>query len=146
MIIAPPIVSGLVGVGQTWLNNLIGQSVMRDLRDALYEHLQRMPLRFFTETRTGEIQTRLISDVAGVQTVVSNTITDQLSNVVIVVSSVVAMFAMDWRLTLLSLVMVLFIGSVGSFVRADLVFVVMGLVLLAGALSERRQWRRGSGK
>ena len=65
LMIAVPIVSGLIGVGQSYLNNVIGQSVMRDLRSALYSHLQAMPLRFFTETRTGEIQSRLSNDVAG---------------------------------------------------------------------------------
>src|SRR3970282_1791815 len=56
LMIGLPIVSGLIGVGQAYLNNVIGQNVMQDLRGALYAHLQRMPLRFFTETRTGEIQ------------------------------------------------------------------------------------------
>ena len=65
--IAIPIISGLIGVGQTYLNNRVGQNVMQDLRDALYAHLQSMPLRFFTETRTGEIQSRLSNDVGGVQ-------------------------------------------------------------------------------
>lgn len=76
---------------------LIGQKIMCDLRNHLYTHLQGMSLRFFTSTRTGDIQTRLISDVAGVQNVVSNTITDQLSNLAIVLSTLVAMAFMDWR-------------------------------------------------
>src|SRR3954449_3336580 len=59
LMIVVPIVSGLIGVGQSYLNNLVGQHVMQDLRAALYSHLQRMPLRFFTETKTGEIQSRL---------------------------------------------------------------------------------------
>src|SRR6185503_20340404 len=63
LMIALPIVSGLIGVGQSYLNNVIGQSVMQDLRTALYSHLQKMPLRFFTETKTGEIQSRLANDV-----------------------------------------------------------------------------------
>jgi len=57
--------TGLIGVGQSYLNNVIGQNVMQDLRGALYAHLQGMPLRFFTETRTGEIQSRLANDVGG---------------------------------------------------------------------------------
>ena len=73
LMIVMPIVSGLIGVGQTYLNNVIGQSVMQDLRAALYAHLQKMPLRFFTETRTGEIQSRLANDVGGVQSVVTDT-------------------------------------------------------------------------
>ena len=73
LMIALPILSGLIGVGQTYLNNVIGQSVIQDLRGELYAHLQRMPLRFFTETRTGEIQSRLANDVGGVQSVVTDT-------------------------------------------------------------------------
>ncbi|HEY0757242.1 MAG TPA: ABC transporter transmembrane domain-containing protein [Ktedonobacteraceae bacterium] len=64
-----PIVTGLIGVGQTNLNNLIGQNVMRDFRNSLYTHIQSMSLRFFTSTRTGEIQSRLSNDVNGVQEV-----------------------------------------------------------------------------
>ncbi|HKB48799.1 MAG TPA: ABC transporter transmembrane domain-containing protein, partial [Ktedonobacterales bacterium] len=70
-----PIVSSLIGVGQTYLNSLIGQRVMRDLRNQLYSHLQRMPLKFFTDTRTGEIQSRLSNDIGGVQSVVTETAT-----------------------------------------------------------------------
>ena len=77
-----PIISGLIGVGQSYLNNVIGQRVMQDLRNALYAHLQRMPLRFFTETRTGEIQSRLANDVGGVQAVVTDTASSVFSNLV----------------------------------------------------------------
>jgi ATP-binding cassette subfamily B protein len=80
LMIVLPIVTGLIGVGQTYLNTVIGQNVMRDLRAALYAHLQRMPLRFFTATRTGEIQARLSSDVSGVQQVVTDTATSIVSN------------------------------------------------------------------
>ena len=66
LMIALPIVTELLGVGQTYLNTLIGQRVRQDPRNALYDHLQRMPLRFFTATRTGEIQARLSSDVSDV--------------------------------------------------------------------------------
>jgi ATP-binding cassette subfamily B protein len=97
-----PIASGLIGVGQTYLNNVIGQRVMQDLRNALYTHLQRMPLRFFTETRTGEIQSRLANDVGGVQNVVTDTASSVFSNFVIVITTLVAMLLLDWRLTALS--------------------------------------------
>jgi ATP-binding cassette subfamily B protein len=103
LMIALPIVSGLIGVGQTYLNTLIGQHVMRDLRNALYGHLQRMPLRFFTSTRTGEIQARLSSDVAGVQQVVTETATSIVSNLATSISTVVAMYFISWQLTLISL-------------------------------------------
>ena len=103
LMILLPIVNGLIGVGQSYLNNVIGQSVMQDLRTALYTHLQRMPLRFFTETRTGEIQSRLANDVGGVQAVVTDTAASVTSNIAIALSTVVAMFIIDWRLTVLSL-------------------------------------------
>ena len=103
LMIAMPIVSGLIGVGQSYLNNVVGQSVMQDLRLALYSHLQRMPLRFFTETRTGEIQSRLSNDVGGIQGVVTDTASSVTSNIATTVSTVIAMVIIDWRLTLLSL-------------------------------------------
>ena len=108
LMVAIPIVSGLIGLGQTYLNNVIGQSVVQDLRNALYAHLQRLPLRFFTETRTGEIQSRLANDVGGVQAVVTDTATSVAANIAVVLSTVVAMVIIDWRLTLLSLGMLPF--------------------------------------
>ena len=101
--IAIPVISGVIGIGQTYLSNLVGQRVMQDLRNALYAHLQRMPLRFFTETRTGEIQSRLANDVGGVQSVVTDTASSVTSNLAVALSTVVAMFIIDWRLTVLSL-------------------------------------------
>ncbi|MCD6057849.1 MAG: transporter related protein, partial [Thermomicrobiales bacterium] len=103
LMIALPIVTGLIGVGQTYLNTLIGQRVMQDLRNALYGHLQRMPLRFFTATRTGEIQARLSSDVSGVQRVVTDTASSIVSNLAIAISTVVAMWLISWQMTLISL-------------------------------------------
>ena len=103
LMVAIPIVSGVIGIGQTYLSNIIGQRVMQDFRNALYEHLQRMPLRFFTTTRTGEIQSRLSNDVGGVQSVVTDTASSVLANVVIVLSTIVAMLLLSWQLTLLSL-------------------------------------------
>ena len=103
LMIVVPIISGLIGVGQAYVNNVVGQNVMQDLRNALYVHLQRMPLRFFTETRTGEIQSRLANDVGGVQSVVTDTAASITSNIAVAVSTVLAMLLVDWRLTLLSL-------------------------------------------
>ncbi len=108
LMIVLPIVSGLIGVGQTYLNNVIGQSVMQDLRNALYAHLQRLPLRFFTATRTGEIQSRLANDVGGIQSVVTDTASSVTSNLAISASTIVAMILIDWRLTVLSLGMLPF--------------------------------------
>ena len=108
LMIVIPIGSGLIGVGQSYLNNVIGQNVMQDLRNALYAHLQRLPLRFFTETRTGEIQSRLANDVGGVQTVVTDTATSVTANLAVVISTIAAMIYIDWRLTLLSIGMLPF--------------------------------------
>src|SRR5581483_10355195 len=115
----------LAGAGVTLLYGywsvIIGQKIMCDLRNRLYTHLQGMSLRFFSGTKTGEVQTRMISDIGGVQSVLSSTITDQLSNLAIVVSTLAAMFLMDWRLTILSVAMVPFFAiigkSVGSYAR-----------------------------
>lgn len=103
LMIAIPIVSGLISVAQTYLNNTVGQRVMQDLRNALYAHLQRMPLRFFTETRTGEIQSRLANDVGGVQGVVTDTASSVFSNAIVTITTLVAMAWLSWQLTVLSL-------------------------------------------
>jgi ATP-binding cassette, subfamily B, bacterial len=105
-----PVVTGVLGIWQTYLANRVGQDVMRDLRDALYAHLHRMPLRFFTATRTGEIQARLAHDVGGVQSVVTDTAASVLSNTVVLISTVVAMLVLSWELTVLSLVLLPLFG------------------------------------
>jgi ATP-binding cassette, subfamily B, bacterial len=106
VMVAIPIVVAVISVGQTYLTTVIGQRVMQDLRNRLYEHLQSMSLRFFTGTRTGELQSRLQNDVGGVQNVVTNTASSVLSNIVTVLSSVVAMVVLSWELTVLSLAVV----------------------------------------
>ena len=98
-----PIVTGIIGVGQTYLNNIIGQNVMRDFRNRLYQHLQSMSLRFFTATRTGEIQSRLSNDVGGVQNVVTDTATSIVSNITTALSTIIAMLFLSVPLTLVSL-------------------------------------------
>jgi ATP-binding cassette subfamily B protein len=103
VMVALPIVLSLIGLGQTYLTNVVGQDVMRKLRDALYLHLQQMSLRFFTDTRTGEIQSRLTNDVGGVQSVLTDTASSILSNLVTVISSLIAMLVISWQLTALSL-------------------------------------------
>ena len=104
-----------------YLSLWVGQQIMRDLRNRLNSHLQGMSLRFFTATRTGEIQSRLVSDVGGVQNVLSNTVSDVLSNVAIALSTLVAMIFMDWRLTVLSVgvlpLFALIAAKVGDFAR-----------------------------
>jgi ATP-binding cassette subfamily B protein len=89
-------------VGYGYLSVVVGQKIMRDLRRRLFDHLQGMSLRFFTSTRTGEIQSRLANDVSGVQGVLSDTLAGVLNNVTTVLSTLIAMFLLDWRLTLLS--------------------------------------------
>jgi len=102
------IATGVLGVGQTWLSNLVGQRVMHDLRAAVYRHLQRMSLAFFTRTRTGEVQSRIANDIGGVQNVVTSTATSIVANVTTVLATVVAMLLLDWRLALFSLALLPF--------------------------------------
>jgi ATP-binding cassette subfamily B protein len=101
--IAIAIVTGALGVVQTLLSNQVGQRVMHDLRAAVYRHLQRLSLAFFTRTRTGEVQSRIANDIGGVEDVLTSTATSIASNVTTVVATVVAMFLLDWRLALFSL-------------------------------------------
>ncbi len=103
LMIVTPIITGIIGVGQTYLNNVVGQNVMRDFRNRLYAHLQSMSLRFFTGTRTGEIQSRLSNDVGGVQGVVTDTATSIVSNVSTFISTLIAMLILSPLLTLVSL-------------------------------------------
>ena len=99
-------INGAIGVLQTYQTTRVGQLVMRDLRDRLYAHLQTLPLAFFTSTKTGEIQSRLANDVGGVQSVVTTTASSILANVVIFVSTVVAMIILSWQLTIVALITV----------------------------------------
>src|SRR5262249_20584157 len=101
-----PVVSGLVGVGQSYLNATVGQRVMRDFRVRLYTHLQAMSMRFYTATRTGEIISRLSNDVSGVQSVVTDTISTVVSNLVVVGTTLAVMLRVNWQLALVSLCMV----------------------------------------
>ncbi len=103
IMIAIPIITGAVGILQTYLTNRVGQRVMEDLRNRLYAHLQGMSLRFFTGTRTGEIQSRLTNDVGSIQSIVTDTASSLLSNVVTLLSTLIAMVVLSWQLTVLSL-------------------------------------------
>ncbi|MEA2274644.1 MAG: ATP-binding cassette, subfamily bacterial, partial [Solirubrobacteraceae bacterium] len=106
--IAISIATGVLGVGQTWLSNLVGQRVMHDLRAAVYRHLQRLSLAFFTRTRTGEVQSRIANDIGGVQNVVTSTATSIVSNVTTVLATTFAMLLLDWRLAVFSLALLPF--------------------------------------
>jgi ATP-binding cassette, subfamily B, bacterial len=105
-LIAIAVVTGILGVAQTWLSNVVGQQVMHDLRAAVYRHLQRLSLAFFTRTRTGEVQSRIANDIGGVERVVTSTATSIVSNVTTVIAAVAAMFLLDWRLAVFSLALV----------------------------------------
>ena len=101
--IAIAVVTGALGVVQTLLSNQVGQHVMHDLRAAVYRHLQRLSLAFFTRTRTGEVQSRISNDIGGVEDVLTSTATSVASNATTVIATVVAMFLLDWRLAAFSL-------------------------------------------
>ena len=116
--IAIAVATGVLGVAQTWLSNLVGQRVMHDLRAKVYRHLQRLSLAFFTRTRTGEIQSRIANDIGGVQTVVTTTATSIVSNVTTVLASIVAMFLLDWRLACFSLAVLPFFVALSRRVGA----------------------------
>src|SRR3954464_360518 len=103
--VAISIATGVLGVAQTWLSNSVGQRVMHDLRSAVYRHLQRLSLAFFTRTRTGEVQSRIANDIGGVENVVTNTATSIVSNLTTVLPTIVAIFLLDWRLAVFSLVL-----------------------------------------
>ncbi|WP_428815098.1 ABC transporter ATP-binding protein [Streptomyces albus] len=106
--IATAVMTSVFGVLQTLISTTVGQRVMHDLRTGVYAKLQRMPLAFFTRTRTGEVQSRIANDIGGMQATVTSTATSLVSNLTSVVATVVAMLALDWRLTLVSLALLPF--------------------------------------
>lgn len=101
--IAVPLLSSAIGVGQTYLTTTVGSRAMADLRGRLFEHLERMELAFFTATKTGSIQSRLANDVGGVGSVLTSTASSILTNLVTVIASLVAMILLSWQLTLVAL-------------------------------------------
>ena len=122
--VALTLLAGVCSIATTYLSSAIGQRVMQALRDHLFAHLQSMSLRFFTSTRTGEIQSRIANDVNGVQTVVTQAFPMLLSSAVLIAITLVAMAVLSWQLTLVSLALippfVFFSHRVGR-VRRDLV-------------------------
>ncbi|HZT14537.1 MAG TPA: ABC transporter ATP-binding protein [Gaiellaceae bacterium] len=106
--IAIAVVTGVLGVVQTLLSNQVGQRVMHDLRAAVFRHLQRLSLAFFTRTRTGEVQSRISNDIGGVQNVVTNTATSIASNVTTVGATMVGMLVLNWRLALFAFALIPF--------------------------------------
>jgi ATP-binding cassette subfamily B protein len=106
--IALAVINGVISVAQTWISNEVGQRVMHDLRAAVYAHLQRMSLAFFTRTRSGEVQARIAYDIGGIDDVVTSTATSTVSTVATVTATIVAMFALSWQLTVFSLILLPF--------------------------------------
>ena len=103
LLVGSSLLAGLIGVLQSYFSNRISQSIMFDLRNQLFDRVLKQSIAFFTATRTGDVMSRLSNDVNGVQSVVSDTIFSLVNNVVILVSTVVLMFALDWRLTIAAL-------------------------------------------
>jgi ATP-binding cassette, subfamily B, bacterial len=106
--IAIAIATGILGVLQTLLSNQVGQRVMHDLRAAVFRHLQRLSLAFFTRTRTGEVQSRISNDIGGVQSVVTNTATSIASSVTTVIATMVGMVLLNWELALFAFALIPF--------------------------------------
>jgi ATP-binding cassette subfamily B protein len=104
--IALAVLTGVLGVIQTLLSNQVGQRVMHDLRSAVFRHLQRLSLAFFTRTRTGEVQSRISNDIGGVQSVVTSTATSIASNVTTVVATMVGMLLLSWKLALFAFALI----------------------------------------
>ena len=104
ILVGASVVGGLISVLQSYFSNRISQSIMFDLRNQLFDRVLKQSIAFFTATRTGDVMSRLSNDVNGVQSVVSDTIFSLVNNVVILASTVVLMFALDWKLTIAALV------------------------------------------
>jgi ATP-binding cassette subfamily B protein len=104
--IAIAVITGVLGVWQTLLSNQVGQRVMHDLRTAVFRHLQRLSLAFFTRTRTGEVQSRISNDIGGVQNVVTSTATSIVSNVTTVIATMIGMVALSWQLSLFAFALI----------------------------------------
>ncbi len=111
------VAAGAIGVYQGYLNSLAGEGIMRDIRTSLVAHLHRMPISFFTSTKTGEIMNRVSNDVDNIDNVVTGTMTTIVTNIAVMVTTVVTMLLLNWMLALLALVvvvlMILPLGPVG---------------------------------
>ena len=109
--IGVPLISAGIGFGQRYLSATIGEGLIADLRNALFNHMQQMSLRFFTHTNTGELMSRLNNDVIGAQNALTSTFINIITNIVTVIATIAMMFSLEWRLTLLSIAIVpLFVG------------------------------------
>lgn len=106
VMIVSAIGAGLVGVYQGYLNSLVGEGIVRDLRSSLVSHLHRMPLDFFTSTKTGEIMNRVSSDVENIDGVVTMTLVSVITNLFVIMTTLVTIFCLDWRLAILSVMII----------------------------------------
>jgi ATP-binding cassette subfamily B protein len=106
LVLAAAFVAAAIGIAQGYLNSIVGEGIMRDLRTSLVTHLHKMPVSFFTSTKTGEIMNRVSNDVDNIDGVVTGTLTSIFTNVVVILTTLVAMFVWNWRLALLSIVIV----------------------------------------
>src|SRR5205814_8510764 len=102
--VAVAAVTAAFGVIQTWISTKMGQQVMHELRTRVFAHLQRQSIAFFTRTRTGEVQSRIQNDIGGMESVVTSTATSIAANFTTAIATAVAMVALSWRLSLISLV------------------------------------------
>ena len=111
------LIAAVIGVYQGYLNSFVGEGIMRDIRTSLVAHLHRMSLAFFTNTKTGEIMNRVSSDVDNIDSVVTGTLVSIVTNVAMIVTTLVTIFVLDWRLALIALavvpLMILPLGPVG---------------------------------
>src|SRR5512146_1761725 len=107
-LLAIPIVSGLIGVVQRRWTSAVGEGVIYDLRVALFARLQRMSLRFFTNTKVGELMSRLNNDVVGAQNAISNTIVNIVTNLIQAAAVLLVMLTLEWRLTIVSVLILPF--------------------------------------
>jgi ATP-binding cassette subfamily B protein len=148
LMLAVPIFNNVVGVGERYLSARIGEGIIFDLRQGMYEHLQRMGLRFFTHTKSGVIVSRFEDDVVGAQSTITSTIPSILTNGVTLIGTLAVMFAIEWRLTLMAIAVVpLFLlpaRRVGRVLReirrkamnfnADMASIVSETLSISGAL------------
>jgi ATP-binding cassette subfamily B protein len=104
--IVSALLASIIGVYQGYLNSLVGEGIMRDIRTSMVSHLHKMPLSFFTNTKTGEIMNRVSSDVDNIDNIVTGTFVTIVTNVITMVTTVVTIFILDWRLALLAIVVI----------------------------------------
>ena len=105
MIVGASLLSGIVGLFERYWSSRIGEGVIYDLRVALFDHVQKLPLAFFTRTQTGALTSRLNNDVIGAQRALTATLGTVVSNVITLVTTLIAMFVIEWRLTILALIL-----------------------------------------